>query len=80
VEKWLRVVEEEDIPYLFWDDAGVAQFMRTFEPNLEAEFYGLPSPVERSDVFRVLVCKWIGGVVSPPALFAFLSDLLTSCA
>lgn len=73
MEKWLRVVEEEDIPYLFWDDAGVAQFMRTFEPNLEAEFYGLPSPVERSDVFRVLVCKWIGGVVSPPALFAFFS-------
>ncbi|KAL4986232.1 hypothetical protein BDW68DRAFT_198209 [Aspergillus falconensis] len=62
VEKWLRVVEEEDIPYLFWDDAGVAQFMRVFEPDLEAEFYGLPSPVERSDVFRVLVCKWIGGV------------------
>ncbi|KAL4978975.1 hypothetical protein BDW66DRAFT_148822 [Aspergillus desertorum] len=62
VEKWLGVVEDEDIPYIFWDDAGVAQFMRVFEPDLEAEFYGLPSPVERSDVFRVLVCKWIGGV------------------
>ncbi|KAI9376022.1 hypothetical protein BJX61DRAFT_548056 [Aspergillus egyptiacus] len=61
-EKWLGVVEEEDIPYLFWDDAGIAQFMQAFEPDLEAEFYGLPSPVERSDVFRVLVCKWFGGV------------------
>ncbi|KAL4796698.1 hypothetical protein BDV19DRAFT_360272 [Aspergillus venezuelensis] len=61
-EKWLGVVDREDIPYIFWDDDGVAQFMRHFEPDLEADFYGLPSPVERSDVFRILVCKWIGGV------------------
>ncbi|OJI97993.1 hypothetical protein ASPVEDRAFT_161006 [Aspergillus versicolor CBS 583.65] len=61
-EKWMQVVEEKDIPYLFWDDVGVAQFMRYFEPDFEAEFYSLPSNVERSDVFRILVCKWIGGV------------------
>ncbi|KAL4914552.1 hypothetical protein BDW62DRAFT_204444 [Aspergillus aurantiobrunneus] len=61
-EKWLAVVEEGDIPYLFWDDVGVAQFMRHFEPDFEADFYALPSNVERSDVFRILVCKWIGGV------------------
>jgi hypothetical protein len=50
---------------MFWDDEGVAQFIRYFEPGLEAEFYALPSKVEQSDVFRVLVCKWLGGVVRP---------------
>lgn len=65
-EKWMQVVEDNDIPYLFWDDVGVAQFMRYFEPDFEAEFYSLPSNVERSDVFRILVCKWIGGVVRIP--------------
>ena len=65
-EKWMQVVEENDIPYLFWDDVGVAQFMRYFEPDFEAEFYTLPSNVERSDVFRILVCKWVGGVVRIP--------------
>ncbi|KAL3492421.1 hypothetical protein BJX62DRAFT_224579 [Aspergillus germanicus] len=61
-EKWLAVVDEGDLAYMFWDDDGVAQFIRYFEPSLEAEFYALPSKVEQSDVFRVLVCKWLGGV------------------
>ncbi|KAL4865276.1 hypothetical protein BDV12DRAFT_200315 [Aspergillus spectabilis] len=61
-EKWLATLENRDIAYIFWDDSGVAQFMRYFEPDLEAEFYALPSNVERSDVFRILVCKWIGGI------------------
>ncbi|KAL2809919.1 hypothetical protein BJX63DRAFT_445054 [Aspergillus granulosus] len=61
-EKWLTVVDEGELAYMFWDDAGVAQFIRYFEPNLEAEFYALPTKVEQSDVFRVLVCKWLGGV------------------
>ncbi|KAL4885477.1 nucleotide-diphospho-sugar transferase [Aspergillus karnatakaensis] len=61
-EKWLTTLENDDVAYIFWDDAGIAQFMHAFEPKLEATFYALPSNVERSDVFRMLVCKWIGGV------------------
>lgn len=49
--------------YFLWDDEGIAQFMRHFEPEIEGWFYALPNNVERSDVFRVLVSKWIGGVV-----------------
>ncbi|KAL2827385.1 hypothetical protein BDW59DRAFT_171391 [Aspergillus cavernicola] len=59
-EKWLAAVEDGNTAYLFWDDNGVAQFIRYFESDLEAEFYALNN-VERSDVFRILVCKWIGG-------------------
>ncbi|KAL5333737.1 nucleotide-diphospho-sugar transferase [Aspergillus crustosus] len=61
-EKWLATLEDNDVAYIFWDDVGVAQFIRYFEPDLEADFYALPSNVERSDVFRVLVCKRVGGV------------------
>ncbi|KAE8418650.1 putative deacetylase LmbE-like domain-containing protein [Aspergillus pseudocaelatus] len=48
--------------YFLWDDDGVAQFVKSFEPELEEQFYSLPSNVERSDVFRILVAKWIGGI------------------
>ncbi|GAB1207631.1 hypothetical protein APSETT445_006355 [Aspergillus pseudonomiae] len=48
--------------YFLWDDEGVAQFVKYFEPELEEQFYSLPSNVERSDVFRILVAKWIGGI------------------
>ena len=61
--------------YFLWDDSGIAQFMRRFEPELESQFYALPNNVERSDVFRILVSKWIGGIVSSstitPSLDAF---------
>ncbi|RAK94976.1 glycosyltransferase family 32 protein [Aspergillus ibericus CBS 121593] len=60
-EKWLRVVNGQ-MAYFLWDDEGVAEFIRRFEPALEEQFYALPSHVEQSDVFRVLVSKWIGGV------------------
>ncbi|KAE8317094.1 putative deacetylase LmbE-like domain-containing protein [Aspergillus transmontanensis] len=48
--------------YFLWDDEGVAQFVKYFEPELEEQFYSLPSNVERSDVFRIMVAKWIGGI------------------
>ncbi|KJR86273.1 glucosyll transferase [Sporothrix schenckii 1099-18] len=48
--------------YFFWDDAGVDTFMRTYEPDFVDAFYAFFSPVERADIFRVLVCKWFGGI------------------
>ncbi|KAF4163716.1 hypothetical protein CNMCM6936_000428 [Aspergillus lentulus] len=61
-ETWLRAVEEDKMAYFLWDDEGINQFIKHFEPGLEKQFYALASNVERTDVFRVLVSKWIGGV------------------
>ncbi|OJJ66254.1 hypothetical protein ASPBRDRAFT_59925 [Aspergillus brasiliensis CBS 101740] len=60
-EKWLHTADEQ-MAYFLWDDDGIRQFIRRFEPEREKLFYSLPSNVEQSDVFRVLVSKWIGGV------------------
>ncbi|RHZ59281.1 glycosyltransferase family 32 protein [Aspergillus thermomutatus] len=61
-ERWLRAVEEDEMAYFLWDDDGINRFIKHFEPGLEKQFYSLASNVERTDVFRVLVSKWIGGV------------------
>ncbi|CEJ60968.1 hypothetical protein PMG11_09521 [Penicillium brasilianum] len=61
-EKWLSGVERGNMAYFLWDDHGIAQFIRHFEPEMESQFYALPNNVERSDVFRILVSKWIGGI------------------
>lgn len=65
-ETWLSGVDNGNMAYFLWDDSGIALFMRHFAPEIESLFYALPSNVERSDVFRVLVSKWIGGIVSNP--------------
>lgn len=55
----------DEMAYFLWDDEGVASLVSQFEPDFfERYFQSLPLNVERSDVFRILVCKWIGGVVS----------------
>ncbi len=61
-------VDGGNMAYFLWDDSGIARFMRHFEPELESQFYALPNNVERSDVFRILVSKWIGGIVSSPTI------------
>ncbi|KAJ6115280.1 hypothetical protein N7486_001058 [Penicillium sp. IBT 16267x] len=61
-ERWLSGVDSGNMAYFLWDDTGVAKFIRHFEPEIETQFYTLPNNVERSDVFRVLVSKWIGGI------------------
>lgn len=61
-ETWLSGVDNGNMAYFLWDDSGIALFMRHFAPEIESLFYALPSNVERSDVFRVLVSKWIGGI------------------
>lgn len=63
-ETWLSGVDTGNMAYFLWDDNGIAQFIRHFEPEIESQFYALPNNVERSDVFRILVSKWIGGIVS----------------
>jgi hypothetical protein len=63
-EIWLSGVDKGNMAYFLWDDRGISQFIRHFEPEMESQFYALPNNVERSDVFRILVSKWIGGIVS----------------
>lgn len=54
--------------YLMWDDEGVIQFLQEFEPSFIERFATLARNVERSDVFRIMVTNYIGGVVSYPLL------------
>ncbi|KAL3457299.1 glycosyl transferase [Aspergillus heterothallicus] len=63
-EKWLQAVEDAPMAYFLWDDHGMAQFIQYFEPGLEYAIRALPSMVEQSDVFRILVSKWVGGIYS----------------
>ncbi|TPX18634.1 uncharacterized protein E0L32_002491 [Thyridium curvatum] len=66
VEKWLRyaVLGEYGSPmaYLFWDDDGMLAFVEEYEPDFVEPFITLFTPVERADIFRILVCKWFGGI------------------
>ncbi|KAL4911178.1 hypothetical protein BDW74DRAFT_164764 [Aspergillus multicolor] len=61
-EKWLQYAQDDGAAYFLWDDDGVAQFIEHFEPDLRGLFYTFPNKAEQSDVFRVLLAKWIGGI------------------
>jgi mannosyltransferase OCH1-like enzyme len=63
VEKWLAYVVSDSMAYFLWEDDGVIQLLEEFEPSFLDRFKALPANVERPDVFRVLVSKWIGGIV-----------------
>lgn len=63
VEKWLTYVVADDMAYFFWEDEGIMQFLEEFEPEFVQDFINLPANVERTDVFRILVVKWFGGIV-----------------
>jgi mannosyltransferase OCH1-like enzyme len=50
--------------YFMWNDEGVMDLMNEGDAELLEYFDMLPSFVEKTDVFRVVVCNTIGGVVS----------------
>lgn len=66
VETWLRyaTVPGEELAYFFWLDNGCQMLIQEHEPQIEESMKALPLPVERSDVFRVVVTNSIGGIVS----------------
>jgi hypothetical protein len=70
VEKWLAAATKSDDPstaemaWFMWDDEGIRTLVEKFEHDLFPAFSALPYPVEKADLFRVLVLKWFGGVVS----------------
>ncbi|KAH8898649.1 glycosyltransferase family 32 protein [Thozetella sp. PMI_491] len=86
IERWLEYavsIEKEPMAYFFWDDDGMRSFVQEFEPDFVDDFMGLFSPVTRADIFRILVCKWLGGIygdvdtepLKPPATWVRQSDL-----
>lgn len=69
VERWLEYAMAEgkgSMAYFLWLDDGCDQLFTSAVPNLVDALNALPLPVERSDVFRIVVANNIGGIVSPP--------------
>lgn len=68
VELWLENSIYVDcgpsMAYLFWDDTGMRALVEEFENEFLERYDSLLTPVERSDVFCILVCKHFGGIVS----------------
>ena len=61
--------------YFMWDNTGVRELLRAVDSRYSRSVIGnppesfeladlLPAPVEMADIFRVIVCNTIGGVVS----------------
>ncbi|GKU06890.1 unnamed protein product [Fusarium langsethiae] len=48
--------------YFFWDDAGMRALVNEFEKDFIDRYDSILTPVERSDVFRILVCEHFGGI------------------
>ncbi|OAA62775.1 glycosyltransferase family 32 protein [Niveomyces insectorum RCEF 264] len=76
---------DPSMAYFFWDDEGVLAFVNEYEPAFAEAFVAYFTPVERADIFRILVCKWFGGIygdidtepLQHPAHWIHLADLAT---
>lgn len=76
VEIWLQYATDPESPelaYFLWDDEGLLDLVQESDPDLFAAVQLLPHPVEKADIFRVLVCNEIGGVVSRPPISRILT-------
>jgi mannosyltransferase OCH1-like enzyme len=72
-EKWLEYVVSNNMAYVLWDDVGINQVLEDHEwSNNEIWPSGDETSVltfiERTDVFRILLCSLFGGIVR---LFSF---------
>jgi len=62
VERWLGSALDGPFAYFLWDDNGIIEFLEEYEPAFIDQFMALAANVERSDIFRILVAKHIGGI------------------
>ncbi|KNG91703.1 hypothetical protein ANOM_000277 [Aspergillus nomiae NRRL 13137] len=62
VEKWLQFVVEGEMAYFLWEDEGVVEFINQFTPESHEHYTSLPSMVEKTDYFRILVATYVGGI------------------
>lgn len=83
IEKWLGYATQlnTNMAYFMWTDNSVKKLIMSVDQGFK---YGgervpitdiLPKPVEIADVFRMVVCNTIGGVVS--LLQTIMVDMLT---
>jgi mannosyltransferase OCH1-like enzyme len=67
VEHWLTYAakprEADEMAYFLWDDQGISGVMRDLEADFASSFK-LFSRIEQTDIFRIIACKWFGGIVS----------------
>jgi mannosyltransferase OCH1-like enzyme len=70
VERWQAAAtgcadsSTAEMAWFMWDDDGVLALVEKYETDLYPAFSVLPYPVEKADVFRIVVLKWFGGIVS----------------
>lgn len=74
IEKWLTYSVSppsgaSPMAYFFWDDKSILSLTGEFEEDFIEGFESIFSPVEKSDIFRILVCKWFGGIVRARSSF-----------
>ncbi|KAK5167115.1 uncharacterized protein LTR77_007845 [Saxophila tyrrhenica] len=68
VERWLEFAKGEadidgpEMAWFLWDDDGIDMLTKSFAADIYEDVQRLPYPVEKADVFRVLVVKWFGGI------------------
>ncbi|KAG6006852.1 hypothetical protein E4U21_006659 [Claviceps maximensis] len=67
VEKWLTYAisahdTSRQMAYFWWMDDGVAMLVKEKEQKLFKDFQTMFSKVEKADIFRILACKWFGGI------------------
>ncbi|KAG5928861.1 hypothetical protein E4U42_007839 [Claviceps africana] len=67
IEKWLTYSISVDdrfrqMAYFWWVDDGMAMLVEEKEQHFFEDFQTMFSRIEKADIFRVLVCKWFGGI------------------
>ncbi|KAE8375375.1 hypothetical protein BDV26DRAFT_268009 [Aspergillus bertholletiae] len=65
VERWLQFVVEDETAYFLWEDEGMAAFIDHFMPEVHEKYSSLPSMIEKTNLFRILVAQYVGGIVNP---------------
>lgn len=85
VEEWLMYSitpppGSSPMAYFLWDNEGVLNLMEEYESDFTTDFIEVFSPVEKVDIFRIIACKWFGGIASPSTQYHLISQpsMLTS--
>ncbi|KAL5353074.1 hypothetical protein ACLOAV_001104 [Pseudogymnoascus australis] len=78
VERWLEYAKAEgkrSMAYFLWLDDGCDQLFKDAVPDLVDTLNVLPLPVERSDIFRIVVTNSISGISCLRTSFQILPQL-----
>lgn len=67
---------DDGMAHLLWWDDGSDELIRQVDPGLVDSINALPLPVEKYDVFRIVVLNAFGGIVWFPRKVAFGTGLI----